>query len=373
LSVTSSGEIWEFAIEGGGLLARPDIKGLFCLNPTALEIWCQFRSGASPETTAGYLASAFGISFEVALGDVRATVDNWQQTLLAESTPGDAAFPAPCPPVDREIAIDCRLYGRPFRVLLSSRDLLDEIAPRLESLRVPSLDSPEITFRLVHTDMCVYIFRDDELVSVQEHPTYARVTLLQEIARFTSGREFLAILHAGACGSESKCVIFPAATQSGKTTLAAVLRGAGLTLYADDSVALDRQSLKVPAMPFGLMVREGSWPVISARFPGFENLPTYNRYGQNVKFLQPSGAVSNSAAQACAIVFSGWEPDAMTSISRLTSFDALVRLKESGFWLAHDRQSIQKFLDWLQQLPIYEMLYSDVDEAVGSVKELLNK
>jgi len=112
--------------------------------------------------------------------------------------------------------------------------------------------------------------------------------------------------------------------------------------------------------------------VISEHLRGFEDLPTYNRYGENVKFVQPSGQIGNSSAQACAIVFSRWEADAITSISALTSFDALVRLKDSGFWVAHDRDSIQKFLDWLQRLPIYEMVYSDVDEAAASVQELLN-
>jgi hypothetical protein len=196
--------------------------------------------------------------------------------------------------------------------------------------------------------------------------------LLQEIARLsTSRRDFLAILHAGACGSESKCVVFPASTHAGKTTLAAALCGAGLVFYADDSVALDRENLQVSAMPFALMVREGSWPAIGPRFPGFENLPAYDRYGENVKFMA-AGTEAVSPAPACAIVFSRWEAATVSSITPLTSFDALVRLKDSGFWLAHDRNSIRTFLDWLQQLPIYEMVYSDVDEAAAFVKELLN-
>jgi hypothetical protein len=197
--------------------------------------------------------------------------------------------------------------------------------------------------------------------------------LLQQIVRSsTPNGDFLAVLHAGACGSASQCVIFPAATHSGKTTLAAVLRGAGLKLYADDSVALDRGSLKVPAMPFALMVREGSWPVISARFPEFEKLPTFSRYGENVRFLQPGSDIGQPAAQPCAIILSQWEAGATTRVEPLTAFDALVRLKDTGFWLAHDRSSIQQFLAWLHGLPIFGMVYSNVDEAAAFVKSRLS-
>ena len=368
------GEFWEFDVEGGGVVARPDVQGLFLLNSTALAIWHQLRRGALPEATAGKLASAFGISFDVALRDVRAAVRDWQQGLLADAPPALSSRPTGVPSAGHEIAFDCHLQDTSFRIFLSSSDLADEILPRLESLRVPALDSPDVTFRLVHVENRVYICRDGELVSVEDHPTFARIVLLNEIVRLSgSSRDFLAILHAGACGSASNCLIFPAATHSGKTTLAAILMASGLMLYADDSVALQREDLKVPAMPFALMVRQGSWPIISARFPAFRNLPIYNRYGETVKFLQPGRQVANSVAQGCAVVFSQWEADAKTRSKSLTTFDALVRLKDSGFWLAHDRDSIKNFLAWLQQLPVFELVYSDVDDAVIFLKDVLKK
>lgn len=367
-------QFWEFQVQGGGVLARQDVKGLFLLNPTALEIWRKFQGGASPEGLARQLASAFGISFDLALGDVRTTLHDWRQGLLADSSPQFSSLPARIPAVGYNTAFDCRLQGTSFRILLSTQDLADEILPRLESLRVATLDSPDVTLRLIHVEDQVYTFRDAELMSVHDHPTYARVVLLNEIARLSSGNhDFLAILHAGACGSESKCLIFPAATHSGKTTLAAILMASGWILFADDSVALRRRDLKVAPMPFALMVRQGSWPLISARFPAFESLPIYNRYGEAVKFLLPDRQVANSVAPGCAIVFSRWEADAKTRADSLTTFDALVRLKDSGFWLAHDRESIRNFLAWIQQLPVLELVYSDVDEAAVFLKSLLEQ
>lgn len=369
-----SGEVWQFELEGGGVLARPDFRGLFLLNPTALEVWRQLRNGASAEGVARNLVTTFDIPFEEALKDVNLARETWQQALLAANPPQTAPLPLFAPSSDHAFTIDCRLHGTTFRILLSSSDLAEEIAPRLESLRVTFSDPPDITFHLVHTERFVYIFRGDELVSTQEDAADARVVLLQEIVRLsTKKQDFLAVLHAGACGSESRCVIFPAATHSGKTTLAAALMGDGLTLYADDSVALDRETLGVPIMPFPLMVREGSWAVVAPRFPGFEQLPISTRYGQNVKFLRPSGEVRNGYASGCAVVFSHWEPGVPLRTSSLTTFEALLRLQHCGFWLAHDRDTIKKFLDWLQQLPIFEMVYSDIGDAARFVRELLQR
>jgi len=365
-------EFWQFEVEGGGVVVRSDVQALFLLNSTALGIWGQLRNGASPGGIARHLAFAYGISFDIALHDVRAAIQTWQEGLLSFSVPKVPPQADHISSSNAEIAFDCRLHGTSFRILLSSSDLADEIVPRLESLRVTVLDSPDITFRLVHAENRVYITRDDELLTVEDHPTYARIVLLNEIARLSeANREFLAILHAGACGSESNCLIFPAATHSGKTTLAATLMASGLMLYADDSVALRRADRQVTPMPFALMIREGSWPIISERFPAFESLPIYERYGETVKFLQPRHDIPLSPAPCGGVVFSQWKAGVKTSSKPLTTFDALLRLKDSGFWLAHDREGIRTFLEWLERLPVFELVYSDIDDAVLFLKDRL--
>jgi hypothetical protein len=71
------------------------------------------------------------------------------------------------------------------------------------------------------------------------------------------------------------------------------------------------------------------------------------------------------------MVFSEWRETGGTAIEELDPFSALVRLRNSGFWVTHDRSSISSFLDWLLSLPIYQMSYSDLDEAAEFTKELL--
>lgn len=265
-----------------------------------------------------------------------------------------------------------RLHGKNIRVILHDPDLIAEIAPRLEPLLAHDF-FPDLTLQATAFEDAYRVGSGETCVATEQYAADARIDFLQEFVRRTFDREWAAILHAGACGTESQCVIFPAETHSGKTTLAAVLMHSGLTLFADDSVALERGTLTIPAMPFALMIREGSWPVVSRYFPGLRDLALHNRYGQNVKFLPPAGSPHTENARAVAIVFSRWDPDVKTTITSLDSFEALVRLKDSGVWVAPEPECIQKFLDWLQSLPICEMVYSDVDEAAAFVKKLLDQ
>lgn len=354
------------------VVARPDVHGLYLLNPTASEIWLQSRSGKSPEAAAFHLTSVFGIDFETAFRDVNVTLQWWGKTIFAESTSEEEESSFCLPNTSEETIIDCRLHGRAFRIVLSSKELAAEIAPRVECLRVPERVTPDITFRLGHTSRSIFIFRDDELVSVQDHPADARVILLNEIVRSSvSANDFLTVFHAGAVGSESRCVIFPAQTEYGKTTLAAILLASGFTFFADDSVAIWREGLSIATMPFPLTIREGSWSVVASHLPELHDVPIDHRYGEQVKFLYPEVKAENRSTKACAIVFTRWDRGAKTTVSSLTTFEALLRLRDSGFWLAHDFDAIGVFLDWLQRLPVYEITYSDVGDAVAFMRKLL--
>jgi hypothetical protein len=137
-------------------------------------------------------------------------------------------------------------------------------------------------------------------------------------------------------------------------------------------VLLERDTLSVPAMPFALMVREGSWDVLSPRFPELQDAPVVTRYGQRVRFLPPAGTKQHShCEQVGAIVFARFEAQAANEINPLDPLQALLRLQESGFWVAHDEQSIRDFLAWIQYTPSFTLSYSDVDEAASIIGRLI--
>jgi hypothetical protein len=355
-------------------LARPDVPGLYILSPSARRIWEGARSGLSFEAVVREFGTEYDISRQQAENDVTRTFAEWQHGLLSrEFSPsprkvaGDAGF---CASSDFFVR-DYLIQGKSVRIILQNRELKEEISPRLESLpQAPS--DPDFVFTVVQDSSGYRIFRDQLFLGSEESIGEARGVLLQEIVRSCRGRDCLAIFHAGACGSDARCVVFPATTQSGKTTLAAVLMKQGLTFYGDDSILLERDTLSVPVMPFALTVREGSWAVLSQRFPELQEAPVVTRYGQRVRFLAPVGLNQDGHCEKVeAIVFVRYGADAANELRTIDTLQTLMHLRESGFWVAQDRQSIGDFLAWIHSTSAFTLNYSDVDKAAAIIQRMV--
>lgn len=371
---SDTNSLWEFPAGDFLVLARPDVPGLYILNSSARLIWEVLKSGAPFEELVRQFASTYDIPAEMATRDVLRTVDDWQAGLFScgRNTPLSTRFTgAPAPSTPYHFMCDYVVQGRNVRVMLQTSELAEEIAPRFQSLP-PAPSGPDFTFRVVEDLNGFRIFRDQCCVASEESIGEIRGVLLQEIVRSCRGRETLALFHAGACGSNSQCVIFPATTRSGKTTLAAVLMKTGLRFYADDSVLLERDTLSVPVMPFALTIREGSWDVLYSWFPELRNTPIVCRFGQNVRFLPPLGEEQDGCCEkVAAIVFVQFKPDAANELSSLDPLQTLIRLQESGFWVDHDEQNIREFLAWIQSTASFTLSYSDVDVAASIIRCLI--
>src|SRR5262249_25017974 len=140
----------------------------------------------------------------------------------------------------------------------------------------------------------VFVFLDGLCIAQEEKTAGARAILLQEMTRLCEGdRHMQAILHAGACGPGSGCVLLAGASHAGKSTLCAALMAQGLYCYSDDSAVIDR-AFRVAGMPFPLMLRKPSWPTLKSRFPGIERIGVHRRLGVDTIFL-PSNLPDNSS------------------------------------------------------------------------------
>jgi hypothetical protein len=372
---------WQFPLEDGLVVARPDVQGLFLLNGSARLVWEQAASGKSAVDIAQRLISVYGVSPDVADQDVAATLAGWSESLLAPNvSPPDLMGGKPAAALRASsgaasVRIDCVLNGRGFRVLLEAGDLVEEVAPRLEQISVASLPSnlPFITYTLVNADDRVIVFRDGVRIAEEEKTSAARAILLQEMAGLSvPEREPIAILHAGACGTATDCLILAGASHAGKSTLCAALMAGGLYCYSDDSAVIDRH-FRVAGMPFPVMLRQSSWSVIERLLPAemAQTRPS-QRWGTDVRFLASNleGASSPSVPPR-ALVFVDYQSDAKAEIQPLTALEALTALQQSGFWVEHERESIGEFVDWVKRVGRYKLTYSKIEDAIEAVTALL--
>jgi hypothetical protein len=371
---------WDFEInavpgalgqgEPGLIVSRPDFPGLFILNASARFIWTGFQVGEPQHFLAERFAEHFGIPFSQASSDVASTFDAWSETLLSPIRATQSVALPPLPPANYSFSRDYSLGSKHFRLLTADPDFVEEIAPRLAHLAAKP-QSPDFTFSVFRQEDLIWVFSGEAFLAAEPLASTARTILLEEMARLAHpGADWLAILHAAACANNGECIILPAATNSGKSTLTAALMHSGLQILSDDSAPLDRQSLQIYPLPFALMLREGSWKVLERYFPQLSAIPTQSRHGDHVRFLPPPSDQPADPAKAKCLVFVQFEPGAEALLQPLTPFESLLGLQKSGFWVPHNRESIGAFLAWYQSLPAYELRYSDLSEAVRLIHSL---
>jgi Coenzyme PQQ synthesis protein D (PqqD) len=374
-----SGDIWEFPVQGGLVLARPDFQGLFILNHTASAIWHLLREGLPSGKIAETYASLFSLPVARAAADVEAAITGWRTKLLSSGS----AAPAdpPIPDSSRRGFVftgDYSLLATHLRLRLNTQELVEEIVPRLQSLApAAAVSPPGFCFDVIEWKGRISVLCNSRELAREDHAGAARAILLEEMVRVAEpGRHWLAVLHAGACGrpaastgSPGSCALFAGSSHSGKTTLAVALMYDGLELFSDDSAAIDNETLEIPAMPFAFMLREGSWPVLQPRYPQLETNPVVCRYGQRVRFLAPDpDRWPSFNARANTLLFTRYEPGSPTMLTPIPSLSALLKLQESGFWVEHTPGQITRFLRWLESIPAYTLHYSDLEEAVLQVR-----
>ena len=364
-------ETWEFPVEDGLVVARPDLPSLFCLNRSARIIWAAYRETGSEESTAATLAETFGIPLDLAQRDTQAAVNGW-------AAAGLLGQPRPAEPLHWEgthgdplVLAYCSLEGTAFLLLTDSPAVIAEVTPRLVNLSVAPCE-PDVTIAIwsCANDRFAIVV-DDTCIAVEQGAPAARAVLFQELAmRACPGRKWLALLHAGACGIDGRCVLFPASSYSGKSTLAAALMASGFDLYSDDFLGISANSLQIPPMPFAIALRRGSWDVLRPLIPHIEDSPALERASEQLRFLPIRQGNDVAAGEATAIVFTQWAADAAFSEQRLSTADVISRLSQAGFWVRHDRDSIGAFLAWLERLPKSTLRYSDLSQAIGYVTAL---
>ncbi len=184
--------------------------------------------------------------------------------------------------------------------------------------------------------------------------------------------KYLIALHAGSVEKDGRVVVLPATAESGKTTLTATLVARGWRLFSDEVTSLDYEGLVHP-LPFCMNIKEGSWPILSGDYPHLMEREVHKRFdGQSIRFLPPAN-MSAGRQKASHIVFPRYTPGAQTTLTPLTAKDALARIKEASYQVQYnmDERKFEKILANLIALPKYELTFSDRDEAVRAIDELI--
>ncbi len=92
-------------------------------------------------------------------------------------------------------------------------------------------------------------------------------------------------------------------------------------------------------------------------------------------FLPESADLDGKTSHAAAcLVFPHYRPDGATEMRRLHTGDALLKLAEAGYDFPErlNKVLVAELIDWLHDIPCYEMRFRDLDDAVESISDVLS-
>ena len=141
------------------------------------------------------------------------------------------------------------------------------------------------------------------------------------------------LLHAAAVHAEGRIAILPAASNSGKSTLAAGMVRAGLGYLTDEAVAIDLETGAVTAYPKPLSLDPGSWALFADVEPHIPDAP--GEFFRNEWHLDPStlnpGTTEGGATRIALVAFPTYVAGGPTAFEPVSRAEGLLLLLQNSF------------------------------------------
>lgn len=210
----------------------------------------------------------------------------------------------------------------------------------------------------------VHLLTTDDLM-IARSETLRRLVLASH-----PGREWLAVLHAAGVAGPAGAALLCGFSGAGKSTLTGLLAASGLDLVTDDYAPIEVGTRLLWPVPFGLSVKEGSWPVLAPHFPDLAKAPLIRTRARRQRYVAPPGMAKRPQAVSC-LVFPLYQPGAPVELTPLEPAETLQLLARSGGWYESSRDRLAALVDWIGATPAYALAYGDGAGAVAAIRRLL--
>jgi Coenzyme PQQ synthesis protein D (PqqD) len=368
--------------EGCLLLVGQGRQMLLILNESARIVWETMRAGVGADEMAALLSQSYRIPLARTRDDVTALLDRWRAHELLDAgsdrqpasgwhlaEPGVATRPA----IRRDFGVE-RVYnpcGTAFRLAVEPPDLQRWLDRLLAHAAIPGTAPRDV----------IELFRDGtEHVVTHNGSERQRSDSVDEAAGAVvraicdlsyPDADWSLFMHAAAVGRGDHAIVLAGPNGSGKSTLTAALIRSGFEYFSDDVVPFDCRAMRIVPVPFALSIKEGSWATLADLYPILDDLPTFESYARQVRFLSPpERAVRHAGASVRALVFPRFRPGQGLGLERLAPADALVDLAAVSRPLALDRRRLHRTLAWVRTVPAYRLTYTHLTEASDIIQEL---
>ncbi|MEJ1298500.1 MAG: hypothetical protein RNU03_09475 [Candidatus Sedimenticola sp. (ex Thyasira tokunagai)] len=388
-----------FFIDSQGLLFREPSQQLFGLNTLATFFWCCLEENPSTDEVVKRVTETFSLPADKARVLLNRSIDDWRSIGVLDG--GDPPPPATTPEstfltmvdavppfvernwsqvrhyclLDHSVSISMESDG--FDVPITAVIGHLEMDTSTDTISQAGHSTGEIHITVDGDDIIIYRnrapvahFSDASALA----PTVKSILLQEAI----DNHDYLFYFHSGVLSNGQELVMLPGEAGAGKSTLTAGLANAGMTYYTDEVALLSTESHSLRPFPIALCSKSTAWPVASALFPGFDQLPSFIRLdGKCVRYtppeVDPFDPAYDRPLPVRHLVFPKYSPDTPTQLTPVDRVSALQRLMVECLSIKRPliREDIEWLVEWIKEVECYELPNNSLDEAVKSVAALV--
>jgi hypothetical protein len=344
---------------------------LHVLNPVARLIREANLAGAAAGEIARALSARYGIPPDVALRDVQgaleeqAAVDAGAEIRRDANAMAEERTPASSPHCEAAY----RIADQAFVLRYGSAELFEVIHRLLAHLSVAAPGGTPKVMDVWRQDGCYYVLNEGQ-VRVQS-PVRANAVLgvVSEAAELAyRGRDWLTVCHACALVDGTRCIVMPAPSGGGKSTLATALAHAGWTVMSDDVVPVDRGTHAAVSVPIPFNLKPASLAVLSSFDSRIDRTPGFERGDGTIHCLVPRTLREAPPAASYPVrllVYPRYHPGARTTLRRLSQVESFQKLIRSDCMLPLPLEDdlVAELVAWMGGLPAYELVYGRLEDA----------
>ena len=267
------------------------------------------------------------------------------------------------------------IHNKVFKVEFANEFQLSLLHPKFAHLETQEASKIEHTFQVFNANHLIHLVLDGECIGSWEseniHYFQGKFSMIIiECIYNKNEAEWMGVFHASAVNYNEENILILGDSGNGKSTSLALLQAQGFQCIADDFVPID-QVQDVYSFPAGISIKKKALSVLLKEYPILETSAEYHyeRLKKTVRYLPPEKIDYHKKVPCKALVFIKYDESVdfeISEISKLKAFEHLV----PDSWISSVPQNAATFLEWFEQLPCYQLTFSNNELMYSAIKRI---
>lgn len=279
----------------------------------------------------------------------------------------------------RAISKTYTIEGKTIQIYYSSEIVMQTIHPALAHyITDDRRDDVLATFDLYIDQNNLHLYKDAQLLCYVPKRDYHHIQgkfIMHLLCTLHNNNEsdWIGTLHGSTITDGNSSILFVGESGKGKSTLCALLAANGFNLLADDVSPLLSNDKYIYYNPSAISLKKGAFKLLQPLTSNFNNIPVvnFNKTKGDIKYIPCAKPVQN-AYPCSAIILVNYRPNSQTKLEPVSVKTILETLIPDS-WLSPNKKHAQQFLDWLAELKLYQLTYSDTESVKDEVSKVFKQ